>query len=273
MTKNRRQAIAIAAAAIGAGALARSKQARANPALAEAFAPGGRLRALINLGNPVLAAQPDPAAPPRGVSVDLATELARRIERPLDLVVVTSAGRAVETIRAGGADIGFFAIDPTRSDGVAFSAPYIEIEGAYLVRDGSPITRNDEVDRPGLRISVGLNSAYDLFLTREIRHATLVRVATSPVVVDEFIHQNLDVAAGVRQQLERDAARIGGLRILPGRFMVIEQAIGLVAGRPPAALSALRAFVEEMKATGFVAAALARHGIFGATVAPPQRVN
>lgn len=244
--------------------------AMAQSSLAEAFAPNGKLRAVINLGNPILAGRVDAARPPHGVSVDLAEALARRLGLELEMIVVNAAGRAVETIRSGRADIGFFAVDPARSAGIDFTAPYVEIEGAYLVRDASPLTRLEEVDRPGTRIVVGLNSAYDLFLTREIRHATLVRAPTSPTVVEEFMRQGLDVAAGVRQQLEADQARLPGLRLLPGRFMVIHQAMGLAAGRDPAALNYLTSFVEEMKVSGFVAAALARHGIQGASVAPPR---
>ncbi len=238
--------------------------------LARAFAPEGRLRAVINLGNPILAGRVSESGPPHGVSVDLAEALARRLGVELEMVIVPAAGRAVETMRSGRADIGFFAVDPARSQGIEFTAPYIEIEGAYLVRDASPLTRIAEVDRPGTRIMVGLNSAYDLYLTREIRHATLLRAPTSPAVVEEFLRQGVEVAAGVRQQLEADAARIPGLRLLPGRFMVIHQAMGLAAGRDPAALAYLSAFVEEMKASGFIAAALSRHGIQGASVAPPR---
>jgi ABC-type amino acid transport substrate-binding protein len=238
--------------------------------LARAFAPEGKLRAVINLGNPILAGRVSESVPPHGVSVDLARALAQRLGVELEMVVVNAAGRAVETMRAGRVDIGFFAVDPARSQGIEFSPPYIEIEGAYLVRDASPITRMEDVDRPGTRIVVGLNSAYDLFLTREIRQASLVRAPTSPAVVEEFLRQGLDVAAGVRQQLEADQERFPGLRLLPGRFMVIHQAMGLAAGRDPAALAYLTAFVEEMKATGFVAAALGRHGIQGASVAPAR---
>jgi len=239
-----------------------------DPALVRALAPSGTLRAIINLGNPVLARRPDGETRARGVSVDLAEELGRRLGVPVEQVVVTAAGRAVETMRAGGGDIGFFAIDPARSDGIAFSHPYVNIEGAYLVRDGSPIRTMAEVDRAGVRIAVGLNSAYDLFLTREIRTASLVRVPTSPQVVRDFLAQNLDVAAGVRQQLEADMGRFPGLRMIPGTFMTIHQAMGMPAARGPEAAALLTAFVEEMKVSGFVAAALRRHEIDGANVAP-----
>lgn len=240
------------------------------PALASAFAPTGRLRAVINFGNPVLARR-SASGGPSGVSVDLARRLAERLGLPLELVPVEAAGRAVETVRNGLGDIGFFAVDPVRSEGIQFSPPYVQIVGSYLVREGSPFTANDQVDRPGTRIAVGLASAYDLFLTREIRAATLVRIPTSPRVVDGFLEQGLDVAAGVRQQLEADMRRLPGLRLLPGQFMVINQAMGMPANRDPAAHQFLFDLVEEAKASGFIAAALARHGVEGASVAPPGR--
>jgi polar amino acid transport system substrate-binding protein len=154
-----------------------------------------------------------------------------------------------------------------RGADMEYTAPYVIIEGAYLVRNASPLQRNEEVDRAGTRIAVGRGSAYDLFLTREVKAATLVRVPTSPVVVDEFLKQNLEVAAGVKQQLEADARRVGGLRLLPGRFMVIQQAMGVPKGRT-AAQAWLSAYIEEMKASGQVAQALQRHRIEGAAVAP-----
>lgn len=227
----------------------------------------GKLRAAINLGNPILANR-GPDGQPFGVSVDLAREVARRLGLPIELVTFNSAGNTVEAIKARQVDMAFVAIDPVRAADMEYTAPYVVIEGAYMVRGGSPLQRNEEVDRTGARIVVGRGSAYDLYLTREIRNATLVRVPTSSEVTDAFLSQNLDVAAGVKQQLEMDAKRIGGnLRLLPGRFMVINQAMGVPRGRT-AAQAWLSGFIEEMKASGFVAQALQRHGIQGAAVAP-----
>jgi polar amino acid transport system substrate-binding protein len=155
-----------------------------------------------------------------------------------------------------------------RSDGIRFTAPYVLIEGAYLVRQDSPLTDKAQVDQAGHRVMVGQASVYDLYLTRELRAASILRSPTSPTVVDAFLAQNADVAAGVKQQLVADAARLGGLRLLPGRFMVIEQAMGLPQGRGAAAQATLASFVESAKASGFVARALERHGIRGAIVAP-----
>ncbi len=240
------------------------------PATLQALAPQGTMRAAINLGNPILASR-DAAGQPKGVSVDLSRELAARLGVKLELVTFTSAGQVVEALKADKVDIAFVAIDPLRGQDVLYSAAYVVIEGAYLVRQDSPIRRNEEVDRPGMRVAVGKGSAYDLYLSREIKQAKLERAPTSPAVVDFFLAQNLEVAAGVKQQLEADARRVPGLRLLPGRFMVINQAMGTPRVRGEAGVSYLRGFVEEMKASGFVAQALRRHGIEGAAVAPVER--
>jgi len=239
-----------------------------DPAIIRAFAPSGTLRASINLGNPILANTDKATGAPIGVSVDLARAFAERLGVGLELVVFDAAGKAVEAVANEEADIGFFAIDPVRGAQIAFTDAYVLIEGSYLVRESSPLRGNDEVDREGTVVAVGKGSAYDLHLTRELKHARIVRAPTSPTVVQTFLEQKLDVAAGVRQQLEADSRRHGGLRLLPGRFMVIRQAMGTSRTRGTAAARALHVFVEDMKALGFVADALARHAIEGASVAP-----
>jgi len=254
---------AVLALALGLGACASRPPAAA---VAE-LAPGGTLRAAINFGNPILASKDSTTGEPRGVSVDLSRELARRLGVAVELVTFSSAGRTVDAVKGGQVDVAFVAIDPARAVDISYSAPYIIIEGAYLVRNESPIRRNEEVDRPGIRIAAGAGSAYDLYLKRELKAATLVRAPTSPAVVDFFLAEKLEVAAGVKQQLQADARRIPSLRLLDGRFMVINQAMGTPRGREAGA-QYLRDFVEEMKASGFVAEALARHSIEGAVVAP-----
>ena len=232
------------------------------------LAPSGRLRAAINYGNPILAAKDPVTGELRGVSVDLARELGRRLGVPVELVPFAAAGRVVDGVKTSAWDIAFVAIDPARAVDIAYSPPYVVIEGAYLVRNDSPIRINAEVDRPGVRVAVGKGSAYDLYLSRELKAATIVRAPTSPAVVDLFLADKLEVAAGVRQQLEQDAKRVEGVRMLAGRFMVINQAMGTPRERRAGA-AYLRAFVEEMKSSGFVGEALARHHIQGAAVAPP----
>lgn len=238
--------------------------------LLQTFAPTGVLRASINLGNPILANQDPNTGEPYGVSVDLARKFAARLNVELALVVLDSAGKSVQTVTQEEADIGFFAIDPVRGAGITFTAPYVLIEGAYLVAENATLHNNDQVDRPGTRVVVGKGSAYDLFLTRELKHAEIFRAPTSPTVVDTYLEHSMEVAAGVKQQLAADAERLGGLRLLPGRFMVIQQAMGLPKSRGNAAAQYLAAFLEEMKASGFVTEALERHGIQGASVAPPE---
>ena len=234
----------------------------------QALVPTGRLRAVINLGNPILASRDAQTGGAVGVSVDLATELARRLGVAAEFIVVEKAADSVAAVNEGRADVGFFAIDPARGAEISFTAPYLLIEGSYLVRNDSPLSVNEEVDRPGTRVVVGNGSAYDLFLSRELKAAEIVRAPSSPDVVLAFLEQGLEVAAGVRQQLEMDAARLPGLRLLPGRFMVIQQAMGLAKPRGAEAAFWLSVFVEEMKASGFVAQALGRHGIEGVSVAP-----
>ncbi|MFD0666669.1 ABC transporter substrate-binding protein [Ramlibacter sp. MAHUQ-53] len=238
--------------------------------IVKAFTPTGRLRASINLGNPILAGKRADTGEVHGVSVDLARGFAQRLGVELELVVFDTAGKSVDAVTREEADIGFFAVDPKRGEGIHFTAPYVLIEGCYLVNQESPLESNEQVDHAGIRLVVGLGSAYDLYLTREIKAATIERAPSSPAVVEHFIATGADVAAGVKQQLEADASRIGGLRLLPGRFMVIRQAMGCPRGRGDAAAAALRAYVEEQKASGFVARALARHGIEGASVAPAE---
>jgi len=237
----------------------------------QSFAPTGKLRAGINVGNPILAKLVAATQKPVGVSVDLAAELAKRLGVPVEYVVFDAAGKSVEALSTEKVDIGFFAVDPMRADAIAFTAPYVLIEGSYLVQKNSPLQRNEEVDRAEHSIVVGKGSAYDLFLTREIKQAKLVRSPTSPTVVDMFVAEKHDVAAGVKQQLELDAKRLPDLRLLPGSFMVISQAMGVPKKRGADAENFLRTFVEDMKASGFVKQALERHKIEGASIAPPSR--
>jgi polar amino acid transport system substrate-binding protein len=232
------------------------------------LAPTGELRVAINVGNPILARRHPDTGEVKGVSIDLTTELAQRLGVPLKLVVFEAASKSVDAIGQGEADVGFFAIDPLRGAAIAFTAPYVLIEGSYLVKQDSPLHSNDEVDQASHTIVVGQGSAYDLYLSREIKQAQLVRSPTSPEVVRFFLEHGHEVAAGVKPQLEAELSRIPGLRMLPGHFMVISQAMGLPKNRGEQAAVYLHQFVEEMKSSGFVAEALARHRVEGATLAP-----
>jgi len=224
------------------------------------LAPTGRLRAAINFGNPVLA-QKGPNGEPRGVSAELAAALAKRLGVPLDTVKFEAAGKVFEALAKGDVDVGFIAIEPVRSAQVDFSPPYVIIEGTYMVRKDSTLKDVDDVDRPGIRIGVGLASVYDLYLTRTLKHATLVRakVGGAAAGIPVFLEQKLDAAAGVREPLDDYARDHPDMRVMKGAFEQIGQAMGTVKGHASGA-AYMRAFVEEMKASGFVADALKRSG-------------
>ena len=236
--------------------------------LIRSFAPTGRLRATINIGNPILASRHPQSGEVSGVSVDLAQGWADQLGVPLELIVVETAAASVDRVARDESDICFFAIDPKRGEGVDFTEPYLLIEGCYLVRNDSPITTNEAVDQPGLRVVVGQGSAYDLFLSRELKAASIERAPSSPAVVEHFLATGADVAAGVKQQIADEARRLGGLRLLPGRFMQIRQAMGCPKSRGEAAAQALRNYIDQAKAAGGVARSLERHGVQGVSLAP-----
>ena len=239
-----------------------------SPDVVAELAPTGRLRAAINFGNSVLA-QEDPAGgPPRGVSAELARELARRLGVGIDYVTFDAAGKVFEGLKARLWDIAFLAIDPVRAAGIDFTAPYVVIEGVYLVPKDSGLHTVAEVDDSGVRVAVAQGSAYDLYLTRALKHATLVRQPSGPESLEMFVRDRLEAAAGVRQPIVAFAQDHPDTRVIPGRFMAIEQAMGTVKGRE-AGVAYLRTFIEEMKACGFVARALAASGQGDASVAPP----
>jgi polar amino acid transport system substrate-binding protein len=229
------------------------------------LASTGSLRASINLGNPVLAQGTEQA--PSGVTVDIARELGRRLGVPVELLCFHAARESFEALNQGRADICFLAIEPAREEAVAFTAPYVVIEGVFVVADGSSMSSPAEIDQPGVRIGVNEGSAYDLFLTRTLAHAQLVRASDG---VMTFVEQQLEAAAGVRQPIEAFVASHPAVRLIEPRFMEIQQAVGTSRARDVATVGFLRAFVEELKADGFVADALRRSGQ-DASVAPPAR--
>jgi polar amino acid transport system substrate-binding protein len=240
-----------------------------DPATLKSFAPNGTLRVGINLGNPVLASEDAATKKLSGISVDVANEIGKRISLPVQLIPFKSAGTTVDSIKNGDLDMAFVAIDPVRGVDISYTPAHIQIEGAYMVKSSSTLNRNEEVDVTGTEIVVGKGSAYDLFLTREIKNATLLRAANSQSVVDDFMLGKGNVAAGVKQQLESDAKRYEGLRMLPGRFMVINQAIGIPKARPDFEKTTLylSEVITQLKKSGFIGNSMQRHHIQGAKVA------
>jgi polar amino acid transport system substrate-binding protein len=231
------------------------------------LAATGKLRAAINLGNVVLAQRRTDGSL-HGVSTELARELASRIGVEAEFRPFETAGAAFDALKSDACDIGFLAIDPKRAEDLDYTAPYVIIEGTYLVPQGSSFHTVAEVDREGVRIAAGKNSAYDLHLSRSLRHAKLTHYSSSQAAIDGFLTGETDVVAGVRQPLVTTSVKSTGFRVLDGKFLTIEQAMALPKGHP-AGHAYLRHFIEEMKASGFVARALARSGQGEATVAPP----
>lgn len=228
------------------------------------LAPNGVLRAAINLGNPVLAQ--GTAAAPAGVTVDIARELGRRLGVGVELTGVGAARDSFAAMRDGRADICFLAIEPARAAEVAFTAPYLVIEGVFVVPADSRLASAADVDVPGVRVGVNEGSAYDLFLTRTLRHAALVR---GPDGLAALREQGLEAGAGIRQVISGFVAGQPAFRLIDEAFMQIRQAVGTARDRRPDTIAFLAAFVEDLKASGFIAGALRRSGQDSDLVAPP----
>jgi len=231
------------------------------------LAPTGRIRVAINYGMPVLAERDPETGDPIGIAVDLANQFGQRLRIPVEFVTYEAAGKVVAAIASQAWDIAFLARDPARAEHILFTEPYVLFEGTYLVKSSSSFLSIDDLDQPGVRIAVGKGAAYDLYLTRALKNATLVRADSSAAAINMFEKDELDAVAGVRQPLENAALTRINLRVIPGRFTAIEQAIGTLIGRN-AGYQELGAFLKEMKSQNFIALALSRHNKLDVTVAP-----
>lgn len=227
--------------------------------------PTGKLRVGVNLGN-FLLVQRNPDGSVRGIVPDLAQELARRLGAPAELVLYEKVGEVADGAKRGAWDVAFIGAEPQRAAEIDFTAPYVEIEACYLVPAGSPIKTLAEVDRKGVRIAVADRSAYDLWLTRNIKHAELRRGEGIGASYDLFVKEKLEVLAGLKPRLLEDVQKLPGSRILEGKFTAVQQAIGTPKGRPEG-YAFLRRFAEDVKASGLVADLIRRHQIRGLTVA------
>jgi polar amino acid transport system substrate-binding protein len=224
------------------------------------LAPTGTLRAAINYNNPLLARRDADSGELCGLAVDLSRELARRMGVLLELIPFEAAGKITASATNNVWDIGYLAIDPRRANDIDFTAAYVELEGTYLVPAGSALQGIEDVDREGVRIAVTAQSAYDLFLSRELKHAQIVRAVNTPQSFELMVAQNLDAVAAVRTALVAAAKQLPGSHVLSGHFMTIPQAAGVPKGRAAAARY-VSGFIEEMKACGFVAGTLKKYGL------------
>jgi polar amino acid transport system substrate-binding protein len=235
------------------------------PAAKSELAPTGKLRVGINYGNFLLVTKRSDGEY-TGIAVDLGRELGKRLDVPVELVAFATAGKLADAVKAGAWDVAFLGNEPQRAGEIAFSPAYLEIEAGYLVPAGSPIRTVAEVDRKGVRVATAVNSAYDLYLSRTLKQASLVRVQGIQASYDIFVKDKLEALSGLKPRLVTDAETLPGSRVLEGRFTVVQQSVGTPQGRPAAA-KYLGEFAKDVKASGFVAQAIARHAVRGVTVA------
>jgi polar amino acid transport system substrate-binding protein len=239
-----------------------------SPAAKSELTPTGKLRVGINFGNELLT---DPStktsAEPRGVALDLARELGRRLGVPVEFHRYDSAGATADSVRTGVWDVAFLGAEPQRANEMTFTAPYLEIEATYLVQPGSPLRAVADVDREGNRIAITAKSAYDLYLSRTLKHAKLVREQNADAALAVFARDKLEALASLKPRLVGDSKKVPGSRILDGRFTAVQQAVCTPKGRDAGA-KYLREFVEDVKATGLVAQLIEKNGVRGVSVAP-----
>ncbi|HUG78349.1 MAG TPA: ABC transporter substrate-binding protein [Burkholderiales bacterium] len=237
------------------------------PAAQAELAPSGRLRVGLNYGNFLLVLKDAPGGEPRGVAPDLGRELARRIGVPVQFVKFDSAGKLADGVRSGMWDVAFLGNEPQRANEIAFSSAYLEIPVTYLVPAGSPLHKLADVDREGVRIAVADKSAYHLFLMRNLKHAELIAAEGIDASGKLFVEEKLEALAGLKPRLLADARKLPGSRVLEGQLTAVQQSIGTPRSREAAARY-LREFAEDVKRSGFVAEAIARHKVPGVSVAP-----
>ena len=231
------------------------------------LAPGGTLRVGLNYGNFLLVLKDSPDGSPNGIAPDLGRELGRRLGVPVQFVKFKQAGQLADGVRDEKCDVGFLGAEPQRADEIAFTKAYLEIPVTFLVPAGSKIRTIQDVDREGVRISVSARSAYDLYLSRTLKHAQLLRVEGIDASYEKFKNEGLEVLAGLKPRLVSDAEKLPGSRVLDGQVTGVQQAVGTTKSRSSGA-QYLSEFVEDIKKTGLVAKTIEKHGVKGVTVAP-----
>jgi polar amino acid transport system substrate-binding protein len=241
----------------------------APPAAAKSeLTPTGKLRVGLNYQNFLLVLGNAPDGTPRGVAPDMGRELARRLGVPVEFVPYKTAGALADSVTSGAWDVAFLGAEPARANEIAFSPAYLEIPVTFLVPPGSPIKSIADIDREGVRIAVSEKSAYDLYLTRTLKRATIVRVQGIPASYTRYVDQKLEALCGLKPQLDTDAGKVPGSRVLDGQITGVQQAIGTPKARGAAA-EYLRKFAEDTKSSGFVAKAIEKNEVRGVKVAPP----
>ena len=232
------------------------------------LAPTGVLRAGINLSNFLLVTGTTEDGDPVGVSPDLARAIADRLGVSLKLISFKTPGELADAAADDVWDIGNIGAVAARAKTITFSAAYAEIEATYLVGAQSPIQKMKDLDQSGVRIAVAARSAYELWLSANLREAELVMADGIAASFDTFVGRNLDALAGLRPRLVDEAKKLPGARVLSGNFTTVQQAVGTQPERRAGA-AFLRAFVEEAKSGGLIANLIAKHGVTGMLTVPP----
>jgi polar amino acid transport system substrate-binding protein len=236
------------------------------PAVIADLAPTGKLRLGINYSNFLLTAKDPVTGEGRGIAIDLGRELGRRLRVPVEVVGYPSPGELADAAGKGVWDVGFLGAEPKRANEIDFTAAYVEIEATYLVPPGSPLQSIVDVDREGVRVAVPAKSAYELYLSRTLKHAKLVLEHGADNAFKRFVGDRLEALAGLKPRLVTDRDKLPGSRIIEGRFTAVQQAAGTPKGRAAGA-AYLREFIEDVKATGLVARTIENNGVRGLTVA------
>jgi polar amino acid transport system substrate-binding protein len=236
------------------------------PAVIADLAPTGKLRLGINYSNFLLTAKDPVTGEGRGIAIDLGRELGRRLGVPVEVVGYPSPGELADAAGKGVWDVGFLGAEPKRANEIDFTAAYVEIEATYLVPPGSPLQSIADVDREGVRVAVPAKSAYELYLSRTLKHAKLVLEQGADNAFKRFVGDKLEALAGLKPRLVTDHDKLPGSRIIEGRFTAVQQAAGTPKGRAAGA-AYLREFIEDVKATGLVARTIENNGVRGLTVA------
>jgi polar amino acid transport system substrate-binding protein len=232
------------------------------------LAPTGALRAGINMSNFLLVSGTTPSGDPVGVAADVARAIADRLGVPIAYKPFARPGLLADAAEDNVWDVGLIGAEPARAKKIAFSPAYVEIASTYLVPAGSPLTAIEQVDRPGVRIAVTARTAYELWLSRNIKHAELVMSESLDEALEQFVAEKLDALAGLEPRLLQDVEKLPGAKILEGQFSAVQQAVGTLRTHEAGA-AFLRDFVEEAKASGLIASLIERHHIKGLSVAPP----
>jgi polar amino acid transport system substrate-binding protein len=240
------------------------------PAARAELAPSGKLRVGINHSNFLLVNPGSPHGAPKGIAPDLALELGKRLGVPVEFVSFDAAGKTADAIRDAVVDAGFIASEAERANVIEFSSAYLELPATYLVPAGSPLRTLADVDRPGVRIAISGRSAYDLYLSRTLKSAQLVRAEGIPGSVKLFTDQKLEALAGLKPGLLAETQKLPGSRVLEGHFTAVQQSIGVPKKRAAGA-KYLREFIEDAKRSGLVAQLVDKHGVKGVNVAPPAQ--